>query len=210
MNVPKRQGNAPAIEESELQSLDALGIADALKPGMGNVEGRPDASSSTIAPVGLDLLPDRPRHDPPAVLTPAAPRRGQRRRVGFVIGTVAGCALILLAAGIARVGHASSTPSPAADPATEVAASTPAPQAADLAPTPAPASDGTAASTTADGTSGTVRLARGLSPSRVLFDGKKLSSATALVSCGTHQVRVNRGRAHSVDVPCGGAIDVSK
>ena len=111
---------------------------------------------------------------------------------------------------------------PKADPATligsgkveelsAIAASTPAPQTANVTPAPAPASDGTAASTTPDGTStGTVRLARGLSPSRVLFDGKKLTSATALVSCGTHQIRVNRGRAHSVDVPCGGEIDVSR
>jgi hypothetical protein len=209
MNVPKRQGHALPIAESELQSLDALEIVEARTHGMGSAAGHLDASSSSIAPVGLELMAHRLGNEPAAVLIPAAPRRGHRRRVGLIIGTVAGCALVLLAAGIARVGHASSTPSLAPAPETEVAPPLPAPQTANV--TPAPGSDGTSASTTPDRSStGTVRLARGLSPHRVLFDGKKLSSATGLVSCGTHQIRVNGGRAHSVDVPCGGEIEVSK
>jgi hypothetical protein len=44
----------------------------------------------------------------------------------------------------------------------------------------------------------------------VWLDGKKLSSSSALVSCGTHQVKVGRHKTHSIDVPCGGEIAVAK
>jgi hypothetical protein len=144
---------------------------------------------------------------------PEAPPPARRRHAGLVIGVGAGCALILVAAGIARVGHASSTPSPAVATATDGTAPASEPLPADTAPSPATATpNGAPAPALPDASSstGTVRLARGVSPNRVLFDGKKLSSSSAVVSCGTHQVKVGRGRAHSVDVPCGGAIDVTK
>jgi len=131
--------------------------------------------------------------------------------MGLIVGTVGGCALILLAGGIARVGHASSPPSPAVVPETEVAAATSAPLTTNVSPSPAPpAVEGTPATSSAGPSTGTVRLGRGLIPSRVLFDGKKLTSTSALVSCGTHQIRVGHGRTHSVDVPCGGEIGVAK
>jgi hypothetical protein len=57
---------------------------------------------------------------------------------------------------------------------------------------------------------GTVRLDKPAVAGHVWLDGKKLSSKSALVSCGTHQIRVGRGRTHSVDVPCGSEIGVSK
>jgi hypothetical protein len=44
----------------------------------------------------------------------------------------------------------------------------------------------------------------------VWLDGKKLSSGSSLVSCGTHQIKVGLRRAHSIDVPCGGEIGVTK
>jgi hypothetical protein len=208
MNVPKRPSHAPAEAEGEIQSLDVL----ALSPLTGTAAGHPDASNSSIAPVGLDFLPDHRRPEQKASPIQDAPPPGRRRRMGLVIGAVAGCVLILLAAGIARVGHASSTPSPAI--ATETAAPAPTPDAPSLNATPDPAVGATnavPAPTLPDGSStGTVRLGRGLSPSHVLFDGKKLSSPSAVVSCGTHQIKIGRGRAHSVDVPCGGEIAVAK
>jgi hypothetical protein len=126
-----------------------------------------------------------------------------------VVGAIAGCALILVAAGIARVGHASSSPdvtsSPATLPATTATATTTFP-AATLAPAPAiPAPTSLDLSST-----GTVRLDRPATAGHVWLDGKKLSSSSAMVSCGTHQIKVGRGRTHSVDVPCGSEIGVSK
>jgi hypothetical protein len=216
MNIPKRQGNAPAEAVSELQSLDFLEIVEALKPRTGSAAGQAEVSNVSIAPVGLDLMPDRApmldrhRADDEGVPTVGVPPSGQRRRAGLVLGAVAGCVLIVVAAGIAGVGHASSARALAiAQPTEGVATSTPAENVAPL-PTP-PAAEAAPAPAPPDGSStGTVRLASRLRPSRVLFDGKKLSTATAVVSCGTHQIKIGRARAHSVDVPCGSEILVSK
>jgi hypothetical protein len=69
----------------------------------------------------------------------------------------------------------------------------------------------TPSTTTSTGAStGTVRLDRPATAGRAWLDGKKLSSSSALVTCGTHQIKVGRGRTHSIDVPCGGEIGVSR
>jgi hypothetical protein len=60
------------------------------------------------------------------------------------------------------------------------------------------------------GSTGTVKLVRPAVAGRVWLDGKKLTSPTALVSCGTHQIKVGFKARHSIDVPCGGEIAVSK
>jgi hypothetical protein len=222
MNIPKHQGNIPAEAVSELQSLDYLEIVEALKQRPAT--GHADASSLSIAPVGLDLMPDRDptresegglrevREAAPTAVGSNPKRRG--RRVGLILGTIAGCMLIAVAAGIARVGHASSAPSPAAGPETQLAAATPEPLTGNVVPSPTPATaavNETPAPASRDESSvGTVRLGAGLSPRRVLFDGKTASSASALVSCGTHQIKIGHRRAHSVDVPCGGEIVVSR
>jgi hypothetical protein len=218
MNIPKRQGNIPAEAVGELQSLDFLEIVEALKPRTGNAAGEAEVSNVSIAPVGLDLMPDRApmrdleRAEEEAAPTVGVPRSARRRRIGLLLGAVAGCALIVVAAGIARVGHASSAPSPAVAQQTETAAATSTPPAENVAPLAAlPAVEAAPAPAPPDGSStGTVRLASGLKPGRVLFDGKKLPTASTVVSCGTHQIKIGRGRAHSVDVPCGSEILVSK
>jgi hypothetical protein len=210
MNVPKRSNRAPSEAEGELQSLDVLALAPMKQ---GGTAGHPDASKSSIAPVGLDFLPMRGGSEEPSRPVREAPPPARRRHTGLVIGLVAGCALILVAAGIARVGHASSAPSPAAATATDVTAPASEPLPANATPSPAAATPNAVpapAVPDASSSTGTVRLAHGVSPNRVLFDGKKLSSSSAVVSCGTHQIKVGRGRAHSLDVPCGGAIDVTK
>jgi hypothetical protein len=55
-----------------------------------------------------------------------------------------------------------------------------------------------------------VRIVRPAAPGRVWLDGKKLTSSSAVVSCGTHQIKVGARKGHSVDVPCNGEVAVSK
>ena len=215
MNIPKRKGNAPVEATQELQALDVLEIVETLKAvsraAPGTAVGRKAATSnSSIAPVGLDLMPQRAVADEEVNPTMEIRLPVRRRRLGgVVIGAIAGCALILVAAGIARVGHASSSPatsSPLAMPTTTAAATaTSAPTTTTTALTGGPAPAPLDVSST-----GTVRLDRPATAGHVWLDGKKLSSKSALVSCGTHQIKVGRGRTHSVDVPCGSEIGVSK
>src|SRR5450432_268215 len=138
MNVPKRQSDAPAEAEGEVQSLDVL----ALEPmPQGGAAGHPEASNSSIAPVGLDFLPMRGRSEEAVRPVREAAPPARRRHTGLAIGVVAGCALILLAAGIARVGHASSTPSPAVATPTDVAAPISEPLPTNATPSPAAAAN---------------------------------------------------------------------
>jgi hypothetical protein len=216
MNIPKRKGNAPVEATQELQALDVLEIVEMLKPP--SVTTKParkaitSTSNSSIAPVGLDLTPGRAATDEEVNPTMEIRLPVRRRRLGgIVVAAVAGCALILVAAGIARVGHASSTPDTAAlPPSTTTTTATATATSVPLATTPPPVAT-SAAATSSDGAStGTVRLERPATAGRVWLDGRKLSSTSAMVSCGTHQIRVGRGRTHSIDVPCGSEIAVSK
>ncbi|HEX3344187.1 MAG TPA: hypothetical protein VHS09_06415 [Polyangiaceae bacterium] len=203
----------------ELQALDVLEIVETLKNApratAGAVRGpivtrKALASNSSIAPVGLDLAPRRGGGDEEANPTMELRLPMRRRRLGgVVIAAIAGCALILVAAGIARVGHASSTPDPASSPPVTAAA-----VATTAAPPAVPGTSSPAATASPSpndtASTGTVRLDKPAVAGHVWLDGKKLSSKSALVSCGTHQIRVGRGRTHSVDVPCGSEIGVSK
>ncbi|HEY1695091.1 MAG TPA: hypothetical protein VGG39_23145 [Polyangiaceae bacterium] len=210
----------PVEATQELQALDVLEIVETLKPKLGLGPRRPSQSNSSIAPVGLDLATsdgvERGDEEVNPTMEVRLPMR--RRRLGvIVVATVAGCALILVAAGIARVSHASSpaatvSPSTAAagtpDPSVPSTSATAAPAPV---PPPSPAAPVTPSPTTSTGAStGTVRLDRPATPGRAWLDGKRLSSSSALVSCGTHQIKVGRGRTHSIDVPCGGEIGVAK
>jgi hypothetical protein len=223
----KRRPVAPAEATQSLQALDVVEIEE-LQPKA--PEGTPQPrkvstlSNPSIAPVGLDLAASGKAKDDDAnsTMQVRVPLR-QKRLKGIVIGAVAGCLVILLAAGIARIGHAVAEPSAEAHPA--VPATTTAAAAASPVPASAPATTtaststaapATAGATTASGGSGdvpstgTVRLGQPSLKGHVWLDGKKLTSSSALVSCGTHQVKVGMKRAHSIDVPCGGEIAVSK
>lgn len=223
MNAPVRKPVVPVEATQELQAVDVLEVLGTKGLPSAGATRRPLGSQSSIAPVGLDLAvsgragaEEEDRGTSGHVLPP--PRR---RFKGLVIGVVSGCALILVAAGVARVVHASDEPSstahasapstlapaqPAAAPATPPAATGATPPAA---PSHAPA--GIAAASTSDGTStGTVRIDRPAKPGHVWLDGKKLTSPSALVSCGTHRIKIGHSRTHSIDVPCGGEIGVSR
>jgi hypothetical protein len=114
--------------------------------------------------------------------------------------------LILVAAIVARVSHASSEPTASAQNSRlGAAAPQPAPPPID-APAPVePAPTPELAPTT-----GTLRLHKPASPGRVWVDGKKLTADSAILGCGAHLIRVGRGRARSVQVPCGGELVVSR
>jgi hypothetical protein len=206
-NGPVRKGGVSAEWTQELQAVEATDLAAAGVPHV-SLPRRKVASASSIAPVGLDLSTRDLDQEVSASLVVRPPRR---RRLGAIVGgAVAGCALILVAAGVARVGHASAEDSRA------VAATAPSPQttapsspAAPVIPVAASPQAATAPPAS-DGSTGTVRVEAPAKPGHVWLDGKKLSSPSALVSCGTHQVKVGRHKTHSIDVPCGGDIDVSK
>ena len=222
MNGPPRKARVPVEATQELQALDVVEIVETLKaPG---VKRANSSSNSSIAPVGLDLRRDVGGSDDEPMPTAGHLVPVQRRRLrGVVIAALGGCALILVAAGIARISRAASSPdtpsaaaatatpdSPAATAPTTAAATAntaASPTAAVPAPqsTPTPATAGGSAPST-----GTIRLDKPATPGRVWVDGKKLSSSSAMVSCGTHQIRVGLHRKHSIDVPCGGEIGVSK
>jgi hypothetical protein len=124
-----------------------------------------------------------------------------------VIAAVSACALILVAAGVTRVVHASSEPD-------RVARATVTPGPSTSAATTA-ASGAESASTAAAPTAqsapqaGTIHLERALPPRWVWLDGKRLSSRNEVVACGSHTIKVGHGKAHPIDVPCGGDVSVA-
>jgi len=177
-------------------------------------------SSSSIAPVGLHL------EESVSTLQLRLPlRRRLLRRVVFA--AVSGCALILVAAGVTRVVHASSEPDRVARASASLV-----PSGASRAVAASPQGTTTAApnepgmpvtvpssSTAASGgtgtaqpapMAGTLHLERNLTPRWVLLDGKKLSSRTEVVACGSHQIKVGHSKAHPIDIPCGGDLTVSR
>ena len=214
MNGPERKRNVPAEATQELQALDVLEIVETLQAKPGSGARRPVPSNSSIAPVGLDLMPQRGGADEEVNPTMQVRLPMRRRRLGgIVIAAVAGCALILVAAGIARVGHASSEPSTAAASSRN--------DHARHAPRRPPQrllrhrrplrfryphlrsrrrvgrAPGRCASTSRPRRAGLARREEAI-------------SSSALVSCGTHQIKVGRSRTHSIDVPCGGEIGVAR
>jgi hypothetical protein len=170
-------------------------------------------SQSSIAPVGLDLARGTDpgdEDDPAGALTGSvvAPLPKRRRYLGVIVvgGAVAGCAAILIAAGLSRFGHANhdTTTASANGPETNSAsASGSSVSAPPLVPAPSSPGNGVGAST------GTVRLDRPSLAGHVWLDGSKVAGTSAVVTCGTHQIKVGHNRKHSIDVPCGGEIAVA-
>ncbi len=222
MNAPVRKPVVPAEATQELQAADVIEVLGT--KGVANLGAarRPFGSQSSIAPVGLDLAvgaDDGDEDDVRGITSGHGLGAPRKRFKGLVVGVVSGCALILVAAGVARVVHASDEPSAATHASAPAAvtttqAATPAVPPPTIARTPVPSSPppvvGAAAPPPDGMTTGTVRLDRPAKVGRVWLDGKKLASPSALVSCGTHRIKVGYGRTHSIDVPCGGEIGVSR
>lgn len=220
MGAPVRK---PLVAEAtqELQAADVLGVLGTMGAAA-DAPRKPVMSQSSIAPVGLDLAHGPAGYNDEAtddVIVPPPQQPGARKKLGktIVVGTVAACALILVAAGIARVSHASDSPSTSAqaDPgqnaaATATAAASPAPPPSSPATAAAPQDPASVAAPIDPSSTGTVRLGHPANAGHVWIDGKKVSATSVLVSCGTHQVKVGRSRKHSVDVPCGGEVVVTR
>jgi hypothetical protein len=218
MTSPARKPVAPPEATQELQALDVVELVQT--PIAPSVRA-PVSSNSSIAPVGLEIRPQKAAAaDEEVNPTMEIHLPVRRRRLGVVVGAaLSACALILVAAAVARVVHASSGPEGAASDlrtnAAVAAATAPASlttsQATSAAASVTPATASASTATSSSGVStGTVRLDRPAYAGHVWLDGKKLSSSSAMVSCGTHQIKVGFRRAHSIDVPCGGELGVSR
>lgn len=136
---------------------------------------------------------------------PHFPER-RRRLIRVVVVTVGGCALILVAAVTAHLGHRSAETTANAP----IMIASVEPRAAAPPVIPAPVAT-TAAPAIEAPTTGTVRLQRPALPGHVWIDGTKVTAALATVSCGKHKIKVGMwGRTHAVDVPCGGELKLAK
>jgi hypothetical protein len=129
-----------------------------------------------------------------------------------VVATVGACGVILIAAATVHLARskdenafAATSVTPAASVAapTSPAPSTAAAPAVPVAPTTPPSP--------AEPQSGTLTLQRPAVAGHVWLDGQKLSATSATITCGKHQIKVGaHGRAHPVDVPCGGELRISR
>jgi hypothetical protein len=166
----------------------------------------------------LQVIPRRPSGGAPSEGGGTGSRRlvwlpaRRRKLTRIVIGAVAACALILVAAGVAHMlrpnqdsaafaatGNASAAAPPALTTASPPAATT-APTATTAPSPPVPDAPQT----------GTLHLLRPAAPGKVWLDGQKLTLASATVSCGDHQLKVGHAKAHTVTIPCGGDLKVSR
>jgi hypothetical protein len=151
----------------------------------------------SVVAVGMDVLSkDRAETWESRTIDPTLSAR-RKRLATVVIATVGACGAILIAAGIARHERTKADVATAAAALTATATPTPTPIATPT-PTDAPKT-------------GTLSLDRPAVPGHVWVDGKKLTMTSAMLACGKHQVKVGLwGRAHAVDVPCGGELRVSR
>jgi hypothetical protein len=191
------------------QEIDASDVLEVIA-----VPIREPRSYPSLMKVGVDV--EVGRYEETCQIRLAA-RRKQLSR--YVIGAVAISCGILLASFVKREAAASSSPASAMRaPTPRVAAATaptmaalpsiPAPPPATIPPPPPPVAPPESSATTSG--SGSIRLAAPAKPGWVWLDGKRLSATSAFVSCGTHQVKVGYYAKHTVVVPCGGEVVVSR
>jgi hypothetical protein len=126
-----------------------------------------------------------------------------RRRVlySIPIGVVGLCAALLVTVALRPRGSVQSS---------AVAASMPIATASPRvsAPPPADTSWTSVAPLVAPPTSGTITVAR--NAGGLVVDGARVTSTSVVVACGTHSIRVGRGSARAVDVPCGSTVALDR
>jgi hypothetical protein len=210
MDSGAKSSGPRADATQELQAADVLEVIDTRAPASVLIEEdeiqviprRPSGSISSIAPVALSGGAAAAPSLDLGVTRKTRLRERRRRLSRVVVGAVAACALILVAAVVARVAQSADSvqPSSAVAAATNVALASP-PVAAPAPVVPAPEKPST----------GMIRLARPAAPGHVWVDGQKLASPSALVGCGPHQIKVGpHGKTRSVDVPCGGEVRLTR
>jgi hypothetical protein len=201
-----------------------------MRPGLSGPEATQEIDPSDVLEV-LQVTPDK-RHSYPSLLRvgidiemprndetcqlPVVTRRKELSR--YVIGAVGVSCLILVTAFVKREVGASNGPT--ATSSMSSPATAPRPTATALAvppPPPAPAQSAAptvaellAADEAADSNSGSIRFVRPAKAGWVWLDGKRLTGTSAIVTCGTHQVKVGYGAKHAVVVPCGGELVLSR
>ena len=139
----------------------------------------------------------------------------RRRRLGWIVGTVIACAVVMTAA--AAITEQATQPGASNEPVgSPAAAAAPAAPTA-LGPTVKLTPAVKPATTTAQpaipemdvgslpaALAGTIV---GVAKRPLFVDGKRLQSSTAIVACGKHTVKSGAFHAaHVIDVPCGGSI----
>jgi hypothetical protein len=135
----------------------------------------------------------------------------RRKLTRVVFAALGACTLILVAAGITHVARSSNESTAMASTGEPAPTAPAAPPAVATPPAATPPAAAAAPSGLDAPTTGTLRLQRPAVPGRVWVDGQKITATSATVACGTHQVKVGaHGKAHSVDVPCGGELKLAK
>jgi hypothetical protein len=186
------------LEVAELASIDV------------EVHFEPDTSERraphSVAPFEIDV--PRARADSTFVI-PALEYRGPRRKLGWVVGSVLGTAVVILGAGLLR--HASEPDE------LPVAAAVQVPRA-ELMPTLPRAPRATARLSTAGEVpvvaldslpQAPVGTIVGAAHRRLTVDGSLVRGSSAVVGCGKHAVKVGWAKkARWVDVPCGSEVTV--
>jgi hypothetical protein len=163
----------------------------------------------------LQVIPRRPSGASPSEGGGTGSRRlvwlpaRRRKLTRIVIGAVAACALILVAAGVAHMlrpsqDAAAFAATGAASATLPPALTTASPPAATTAPPPPVPAVPDAPQT------GTLHLLHPAAAGKVWLDGQKITVASATVSCGDHQLKVGRAKAHTITIPCGGDLKVSR
>jgi hypothetical protein len=169
-------------------------------------------SYPSLLRVGIDI--EMPRNDETCQMRVATRRKELSR---YVIGAVAFSCIILVVAFVKREVGASNGPtatSPMSAPATAARPTATAPAIPPPPPAPVQSSSPTVAellaADTPDSTSGSIRFVRPAKAGWVWLDGKRLTGTSAIVTCGTHQVKVGYLAKHAVVVPCGGELVLSR
>jgi hypothetical protein len=239
MNAPgpeerSRRGHVRSPEATqEIDASDVLEVSELGRPDpVSSPSIRPVGIDVELAELRKQLaLSSRPpridqtgRGEETCEIRLVARRRELSR---YVIGAVAVSCAILVASLVKHEtaeshapAHAvaTSTPPPVAKPATRPSyASTdiPPPPAPIVVPAAVPAAAAAAtvtagATATAVSGSGTLRFTVPAKSSWIWVDGKRLTGTSAIVSCGTHQVKVGYYPKHSVVVPCDGEVVLSR
>jgi hypothetical protein len=182
----------------EIRAEDVLEAIDVDRPSirMTSSASRGDDMAS-IAPVALEIYSREYAFGPEESLSMRIRlRRPPNPRLIAAVGAAVGvCIVILAAAGIRTAMGPRTDDATTATAATKVTVPTPASTsiATDSLP-PVPSS-------------GTIVFPR---RSAITLDGARVTTASAIVRCGDHTVRINRAAPRKVDVPCGGTLDLDK
>ncbi len=175
------------------------------------------AQAPSVAPVAMDVevavhLRPPQRRPPPADSTmqiildlTRVPRRIPQRKLGWVVALAVGVSVVILVVGFVRRATSERDEETRATLATMVA-----PQKPTATPSNPiavkPTTPSTAKSEPGNVTPSTVGTVVGPA-GRVYIDGKQVRGTSAIIPCGTRNIRVApSNKTNRVDVPCGGEV----